>query len=250
MKTMFAISRGVFAPESFRWIAPPELLLIGDLWDAVRSSPPGLLMRVHTNAQPGASLQEGDTVESVIGIIDSTSRWRASLALVRGHLAAIRNSNVQQACWASYSMLMQKHPAAIMQPERQAAVDAIRNAVESLPKELMQSVFESQIAAGLARFIMADNDVEAAQAVPFERSMMLGIREVGGSPRMDAREATIDVLASGVLLTEAHARLAERAPEWLFVPMPAVSFSEGPATRGAAAPPEADEDQDDEDDEG
>lgn len=222
MRTMFAITNGLFAPESFKWVSAPELLAINDLWDTTQSARPGLLIRVRTESEPGAAMTTSDSVESVIGLIDSTTRWRAALSMFRWHVAAIRNEALAQACWGAYAMLMQKHPAAITQPERQAAIGAIRNAIESLPKELMQSVFESQIAASAARFIMADNDVEAAYAVPFVQSLVLGI-DVKDKQRVAARLATVETMAASVLITEAAGRLSERAPEWMFVPPPAMT---------------------------
>lgn len=218
---MFAITNGLFAPESFKWVSAPELLSINDLWEATQSTRPGLLIRVRTESQPGAEMTTADQVESVIGLIDSTTRWRAALSILRGHIAAIRTESLVQACWSSYAMLMQKHPAAITQPERQAAIAAIRTAVESLPKELMQSVFEGQIAAGVARFITADNDVEAAYAVPFVQAMALGI-DTKDKQKVHARLGTIETLAASVLITEAAGRLAERVPDWLFVPPPSM----------------------------
>lgn len=219
---MFAITRGLFAPESFKWVAAPELLTINDLWEAVRTSPPGLLMRVRTESEPGAEMTTADVVESVIGLIDSTTRWRSALSMFRGHISAIRNDSLVQACWGAYGMMLSKHPAAITQPERQAAIKAISAAVESLPKELMQSVFESQIAASAARFVMADNDTEASYAVPFAQSLAINI-DTKDREKLAARLGTIETLAASVLITEAHGRLAERAPEWMFVPPPALA---------------------------
>lgn len=249
MRTMFTITRGVFAPESFRWVEPPPILTISDLWEYSRTSPPGMLLRVRTNAEPEQSLQAGDKIESVIGLIDSTTRWRAALAILRGHLAAVRNKALQQVVWNVFGMMMQKHPATIMQPERQSAVEALAGAVESLPKELMQSVFEQEIVAGLAQFVMADNDIDAAMIVPLRRAMALNVdtksREVVGQ-----RIATLDVLASSVLMTEAYARLAERAPEWLYVPAPGVSFGDVQQTTALREPEvEADNDSDEDEDE-
>jgi len=233
MRTLFAITRGAFAPESFRWISAPEIIPMNGLWEAAQTCPPGLLLRVRTNGDIGASLSSGDVVESVLGIVDSTTRWRAALALLRGHIAAIRNETLKNACWSAYAMMMQKHPASIMVPEREAAIAAIRAAVESLPKELMSSVFESQIARGVANFVMTDNDIDAARTVPFINAMILPL-DAKDRPRLDHRAASFDVLASGVLMTEAHARLAERVPEWMFVPMPA--FEQDGAAQQARQP--------------
>lgn len=222
MRTMFAITRGLFAPESFKWVAAPELLTINDLWESVRTSPPGLLIRVRTDSEPGAEMTTADKVESVIGLIDSTTRWRAALGMFRSHISAIRNESLAQACWGAYGMMLSKHPAAITQPERQAVIKAISAAVESLPKELMQSVFEGQIAASAARFVMADNDTEAAYAVPFVQALALNI-DTKDREKLAARLGTIETMAASALISEAHNRLSERAPEWLFVPPPALA---------------------------
>lgn len=222
MRTLFAITRGLFAPESFKWVAAPTLLSINDLWEAASATPPGLLIRVRTESDPGADMTTADTVESVIGLIDSTTRWRAALGMFRGHVSAIRTESLAQACWAAYGMLLSKHPAAITQPERQNMIKAISAAVETLPTELMQSVFEGQIAAAAARFVMADNDMEAAYAVPFARALGLNV-DNKDRDKLGARLATIETMAASVLITEAHGRLAERAPEWLYVPPPALT---------------------------
>jgi hypothetical protein len=218
---MFAITNGLYAPESFQWNSAPELIVINDLWQATQTARPGLLIRVRTESNPDENMTTADSVESVIGLIDSTTRWRAALTMLRGHIAALRNDALVQACWGAHNMMMQKHPAAITQPERENAVKAIAIAVESLPKELMQSVFESRIASGVARFVSADNDVEAAYAVPFAQAMVLGI-DAKDKAKLQARIATIETMAASVLITEAAGRLAERVPEWLFVPPPAM----------------------------
>lgn len=223
MRTMFAVTRGLFAPESFKWVAAPELLTINDLWEACRTMPPGLLIRVRTESEPGAEMTTADKVESVIGLIDSTTRWRASLGMFRSHISAVRNESLSQALWASYGMMLQKHPAAITTPERQGVIKAISTAVESLPTELMQSVFEGQIAASAARFVMADNDVEAAYAVPFVQALALSLGDGKDRDKVNARMATIETLAASALMSAAHDRLAERAPEWLYVPPPGLA---------------------------
>jgi hypothetical protein len=218
--TFYVITVGLWSPRNFRWGRLSPLLTMGDLWEAVRGASPGLLMRVRSESDPNAQMSLHDEVESVIGIVDPTMRWRTSLAMVRAALTGLKMPATSEACWKAATLLMSRHPAAISTNERQAHVAAIRQAMEGLPQG-SQATFEAAICHSLCQFMFVDNDLEAAAQVPFEPMLMLNI-DARDLPLLGRRQGTIETLAGSAALGEAFVRLLERMPDWWVAPVPRV----------------------------
>jgi hypothetical protein len=118
-----------------------------------------------------------------------------------------------------------QHPANVAPMQRHQMVEVIGKAaaVEGV------SGFEQRIAQHVCHLVMADNDVEAAYAVPF-LSALCPFSEETQRQEFAARMATIETMTGATLLVEAARRLAERIPVWMFAKMPTL------------APPEVDDD--------
>jgi len=215
VKTAYLIVPGLQHPETFLWRNASPILAQPQLWEAMRTVAVGLLFRIRTEQNVGGTLRAEDRIESAIGLIDSTSRWRASLGIIRTALTAIRIKEVAEASWAVFNMMVNKHPASVPMQERQQLAQALRTAVEKLPADDPRSTFEAAIAAMMVRLAFAENDVEVAHIVPFSP-----IYTVNAGNYVEDREATVDVLASSMLFCESFGRLCEKAPEYLFLPLP------------------------------
>src|SRR5262245_42100941 len=218
--TYYVLSVGLYEPQSFRWGRTTPLLTMGDLWEARRSVPPCLLMRVRSDAGPNEEMTTADELESIVGIVDPTVRWRASLAMARAALIGLRNPALSDACWKAMAVINQ-HPAQTVMMQRQAAVMAVREAMESLPQGQPGAMFEAAIAHGLCQFVMADNDYEAAAATPFEAMHMMNI-DARDQVQVGRRSATLEALSGSVVLGAAYERLMERLPAWHFTRAPKV----------------------------
>jgi hypothetical protein len=224
MKTAYIITPGLQLPESFTWRGAPTILAQPDLWDAMKTLPSGLLFRIRTEQNVGDKMNAQDRVESCVGLIDSTARWRACLGIIRTALSGLRVPETNEACWAVFGLMTSKHPATVTMQERQHLAGALRSAIEKLPGDDPRAAFEASVAAMMVRLAFAENDIEVAHIVPYSAVYM-----VNGVEYPDERQATVDVVASSMFLCEAFGRLCEKAPEWLFYPLP--------APPGAAAAP-------------
>ena len=232
MKTAYVILPGVQQPgESFRWYTSPTILSQTGLWEAMRQVPTGLVMRVRTDQNAGDRLSDKDRVESVIGLIDSTSRWRACLELITMALSSLRLPETGEACWAVFGLMTGKHPATVTMQERQVLANRLRGVIEQLPQDDLRAVYEGQVCAMCLRLAFAENDVEVAHIVPYTTIWL-----VNGQDYPEEREATVEVLAAAVLLTKAASRLAEKLPEWGYARLPALPGV--PLKTPAAAPQE------------
>jgi hypothetical protein len=239
MRSYFILSPGAQRPQDFKWYSAPRLIGINELSDAAKQVMSGLLFRVRSEQAPGATLSADDFVEACVGVVDATVRWRVALSLARGMLASLRIPSVAEACWQGYGMLA-KNPATISAGERNAAVEALRAAVEPLSGNTAQNIFESSVAHGMQRLIMCDNDAEAYGAMPFTPCLSLNIDHTKRE-QSDARATTVDILTSSVLITESLGRLAEKMPEWFTAVMPKLPTA-APSRRQE---PEASDDEDD-----
>ena len=249
-RTYFTIMPGVQPPQTFRWGHAPKLIPINDLWDESRKVMSGLVWRIRSNGTAGDSMSAGDHIESCIGIVDSTSRWRASAGIARMMVSSIRNPALSGACWNALGLLMNKHPAAIMTPERQAASTQVREALEGIKGDGAQEHYESSVGATIVRLLFCDNDLDAMGVVPNETSFMVNLRLTGDNKAetvdVDARIGTVEVLSAGILLSESFGRLCERAPDWLWSRLPTLpTAAAAPATQ-AAESPESSDDEDEE----
>jgi len=236
MKTAYVISPGLQLPDSFQWRGQPVILSQPSLWDAMKIMPSGIVFRVRTEQNVGDRLNGNDRIESAVGLVDSTSRWRASLALVQIALSGLRIPEVADACWAVFNMILNRHPATLQMPERQQHATALRGLIDKLPAGDPRAAYEGSCAAMCVRLAFCENDVEAAHICPYTPIYM-----VNGGDHPDDREATVEALASSVFLHEAYRRLMEKAPEYAFLPLPRL-----PAPAKPPEPPQAPEDEDDE----
>jgi hypothetical protein len=239
MKTAYVISPGLQLPANFQWRGAPIILSQGGLWDAMKTLPSGLVFRVRTEQNVGDALNGVDRIESAVGMLDSTSRWRACLALIRIALSGLRVPDTAEACWNVFNMMMNKHPASVLMTERQTLAAQLRIATDKLPPDDPRSSYEAQCAGMCMRLAFADNDIEVAHIVPYSSIYM-----VNGQEHPEDREATVEVISSGVFLAESFARMSEKAPEWLFSPLPKTP---GSPAKPAAGPAEGQDELDDED---
>lgn len=244
-RSYFILLDRVPKPGELNWTSVPTLLTISDLWDAARTTHAGLLFRVRSDKSPGDDLGTGDRIESCAGLIDPSSRWRAVAALARLGLNSLQFAPLAQACWQAYGMISTKHPASIAPGERMAVVGEIRAAMDKIPEDAgPQGHHEAGVGAMMIRLTHCDSDLEAVMVVPNRAGMMINVdptNEGGVQERM----ASIDIEASAFMLCEAKGRLSEKAPGWLYAPMPALP--QASAVSPEAAPPEssrADEDED------
>lgn len=250
MKTAYVVSPGLQLPgESFRWREAPTILAQPAIWDTVRGLPGGLIFRVRTEQNVGDKLNGADRIESAVGLIDSTTRWRACLALIRIALSSLRIPEVNEACWNVFSMMTGKHPATVAMAERQQLAGTLRSLMDKLPPDDLRAAFEGQVMAMCMRLAFAENDVEVAHIVPY-----VSIYMVNGANHPEDREATVEARASNIMLAEADARLHEKAPEWLWGPLPATPLAAAsgitPPTPPSKAPAkgiDVDADDDEED---
>ena len=239
MKTAYVISPGLQMPgESFQWRGPLPIFSQPALWETMRTLTSGLVFRVRTDSNVGDMLGPADRIESCVGMIDSTSRWRACLELIRTPLTAMRIAEVAEPAWAVLGLITSKHPATIVMQERQQLAQALRAGMDKLPEGDPRAAFEASVAAMCIRLAFAENDVEVASIVPYSTTYMINAGEWH-----DDREATVEVLAGSVFLTYAHARLAEKGGEWLFSALPAPPGAVAPPAVPAKASQEALEDE-------
>jgi hypothetical protein len=230
MKTAYVVTHGIQLPnERFQWRSAPEIISQPMLWEVTRGLPFGQIFRVRTEQNVGAMLNGKDRIESCVGLIDSTSRWRACLSLIRTALVALRLQDIAEPCSAVFGMMLNRHPASVSMQERQSLAEALRSAMDKLPPDDPRANFETSVAAMFVRLAFSENDIEVAHIVPYSLIWM-----VNGREHPEDREATIEVMASSVLLAESFNRLWEKAPEWAFYPLPAA-----PGTPAAEAAPQA-----------
>jgi hypothetical protein len=246
MKTAYIVSPGLQLPENYQWHATPVILAQPAIWEACKALPGGIIFRVRTEANVGDTLSADDRIESAVGLIDTTTRWRACLALIRIALSSLRIQEVSEACWNVFGMMTTKHSATVSMQERQQLAGALRGLMDKLPADDPRAAYEGQVMAMCMRLAFAENDVEVAHIVPYSSIYM-----VNGTGNPEDREATVEAMASNVLLAESHARLAEKAPEFLWSRLPATPGRPAsaitpptPSSKAAKAAQDDDEDED------
>ncbi len=244
MKTAYIITPGIQLPDSFQWRNAPVIHAQPGLWDAMKGMSSGIVFRVRTEQNVGDRLNGTDLIESAVGIVDSTARWRACLAVIRIALSGLRIPEINEACWNVFGMMTNKHPAAIAMQERQTLAGNLRTAMEKLPADDARAAFEGQVAAMCMRLAFAENDVEVAHIVPYG-----SIYVVNALDQQEDREATVEAVASSIFLSEAFGRLFEKAPEWMFGRLPATPAGPAPTAKPAVEAKKPAQEADDEDDE-
>lgn len=222
-RTYFALFPGVVPPQAFKAHVAPELLTIGDVWNAARKSPPSLILRVRSESDPGAAVSAEDRLESCVGVVDAATRWRTVWAMARPMINTIRHSQLRAACGEAMQYTSSQHPANVTVAARNQIIETLLN--PSIPEGQPQpSTFDRHVALGVAALVSADNDIEAAHYIPFTAVLNPFTPD---EQRMEyqGREATIETMSGAVLLSEAANRLGERAPQWIAAVPPALELS-------------------------
>jgi hypothetical protein len=231
MKSAYIVTPGLVASANLNVAAlGVRILTMSELWEASRSVALGVIWRIRTDRNAGDVFGAGDRIESAVGLIDSTTRWRGSLAIIRTALTTLRTANINEACWSVFDLLVNRNPAQVAQAERTMRANAIKGAVEALTERNPQTLHESLIASMMMRVVFAENDVELASILPFYPAYSANLEQ--GDEQAGEREATVDVMVSSVALCEAFGRLAEKAPELLFTPVPVVAALAAPSKDG------------------
>jgi hypothetical protein len=239
-RSFFILATGpnIRSPKDFRLNYAPQLLTQQDIWAASRQCPPSLLFRVRSNSGlPGEPLKQEDKLESCVGLVDAATRWRSVFKMTNTALAGIHEPQLAQICQGCIQFLTTQHPAAIASAARRQAGENIMKAASG---EGVNGA-EQRIAQGIAALAQADNDIEASYLLPFVQAYM-PYSEEDQPAEFSARLQTIETVSGAVLISEAQARLAERYPIWMFVPMPAIQLTD-PSAKAGPRP----DDQDDED---
>jgi hypothetical protein len=244
MRSAYIVTPGLIAPDRLdlsRYAVP--ILAQNEFWTAMRTYAIGTVWRIRTEKSPGENFGAEDRIESAVGLIDSTTRWRASLAIIRTAISSLRSPNMNEACWGVFDMMVNRNPASITQAERTQRSNAVKAVIESITDRTAQAYHESLVGNMMARVVFAENDIELAQALPFVSAYTANV-DPTNKAAMDERGMTVEAMVSAVGLCESFGRLAEKAPELLFASVPVWPKAE--ATRAAPASSER-EDDDDED---
>jgi hypothetical protein len=222
MRSFFALAANAGSPN--RFVVDPQytspLLAINDIWEEVnRMQATLLLMRVRSESSVGERLRPGDQIESVIGLIDSSVRWRMAATSVRIAIQSIRTPGLAGVCFAALGALVSKHQASFTIQEKQGIAASIRNEIDKLADDkTRQSLYECEVAQMLLRFVFADNEYEATSMLPYLSIYMLN--RMDGDEEGAIRTMTMGTVYSAMLLVDSFNRLNERLPEWMYWTMP------------------------------
>lgn len=239
-------------PQNFTPRHGSQLLAIQDLWEAARQPAQALIFRVRSESEPDATFSGEDRLESCVGLVDASTRWRSVADMARHPIAAIRHPQLAQACGNALQFLSSQHPANVSPAQRQAIAGELMKIVEGAAAEepVTLTRFEAMIANHVAALAQADNDVEAAFCVPMVRAFNQYDPEKQRSEYM-ARQSTVETMSGAVLLSEAANRLSERMPAWHFAEMPKAEAKKVVVGREKAltetltpTPPPEDDDED------
>lgn len=217
----FFVYQPIQNPQSFS-AEPAPLLTQQDLWGvAAKLNSASLLFRVRSDQAFGELLCSTDKLESCIGLVDEVVKWRVAFGSVRLALGVIQHPQLLQVCQNAAQMITSNHPAAIPPAARAAVMADVARLVTEPPKGIKAPhPIEAQMALGIAQLAQCESGSEAAPYVPFVGALC-PFEE--GAEGYDERMATLEVLIGATLLAEGCARLAERAPGWLFAEMPNIS---------------------------
>ena len=234
-------------PQQFKTRHGVPLLATQDLWEASRGVSQALLFRARSESEPGDNFSGEDRLESCVGLVDSSTRWRSVADMARHPIAAIRHPQLQQACGGVMQILSTQHPAQVTPAMRQGMAAELMKIVEAASAEEPPTMtrFEAMIANHVAALAQADNDVEASFCAPFVRAFNQYDPEKQRA-EYTARQATVETMSGAVLLSEAANRLSERMPAWHFAEMPKVEAATAREAKVAEAvlPPAEDDDED------
>lgn len=233
-------------PQNFTPRHGSQLLAIQDLWEASRQPAQALIFRVRSEREFEAVFSGEDRLESCVGLVDASARWRSVADMARHPIAAIRHPQLAQACGNALQFLSSQHPANVTPAQRQAIAGELMKIVEAAAAEEPPTLtrFEAMIANHVAALAQADNDVEASFCVPMVRAFNQYDPEKQ-RPEYMARQSTVETMSGAVLLSEAANRLSERMPMWHFAEMPKVAVSKKEKALTETLTPTAEDDDED-----
>lgn len=238
-RSFFVLYPGLKAPNQFKANYLPVRLTQQDIWEASRLAPPALLFRVRSvDGTPLTPMTPNDKLESCVGMVDAATRWRCVFRMAAIALNGIRDTKLAEVCNNAMQFISTQHPAGVAQAMRRKIAEDIMTAAGA---EAVNG-FEQRVAAGIASLALADSDVEAAHLLPFTQAFM-PYSEQEQPEEFRARDATIATISGSVLVVEAAVRLAERLPQWMFSPMPALQVAP-PSRSGVRSDVEPEEEDD------
>lgn len=219
MRSFFILYPQVVAPRNFKPVAAPPLLTQQDLWAESRGGMPSLLFRVRSESgEIGSPITTDDRLESCVGLVDSTTRWRVIFSLCRNALNLVQHNALRQALMRIMGWFASTHPATITIDQRQNVVNEMMAFLNSEGEKAPNGI-EKMITASLLQVVGSDNDIEAAQYVPFTQ-LLIPFDPQTKREEYQGRVATVETVTGAALLTEASFRLSERMPIWIVSPMP------------------------------
>jgi hypothetical protein len=225
LKNFLILYPGIVPPNKFTSNVAPLLLTQQDLWREVRQCGPSLLFRVRSEQKgaEGDRLTTADTLESCVGVVDSTTRWRAAFRMASVAIGGVRHPGLAAACQKALQFAAGQHPASVLAVQRHMMANELQQIIQAEPKEGQPapSAYEQSIAYELANLIQADNDYDASWLTPFGRSLN-PFSEAESPQAFAARTYGVESYAGAVLLDQAASRLMEKMPQWAFVRMPAL----------------------------
>jgi hypothetical protein len=228
LRNFLVLYPGLPRPDQFRADATPPLLTQQDLWREVRSCGPSLVFRVQSEQRgaEGDRMQPTDHVESCVGLVDSSTRWRTAFRMAATIVQAVRHPPLEQALQNALQFTVGSHPASVPPLQRQRVANelmrtATAEATDAVPAALQH---EQLIAQGLANLLQADNDYDASYMTPFE--VLCPFSEEKSPALYESRQYALETYSGAVLLDQAFNRLMERMPAWAFVKMPEISPSD------------------------
>jgi len=225
LKNFLILYPGIVPPNKFTSNVAPLLLTQQDLWREVRQCGPSLLFRVRSEQKgaEGDRLTTADILESCVGVVDSTTRWRTAFRMASVSVAGIRHPGLAAACQQALQFTAGQHPASVAAVARHKVAAELQQIATAEPKDGQPapSGYEQGIAYELANLVQADNDYDASWLTPFERSLN-PFSEAESPQAFAARTYGVESYAGAVLLDQAASRLMERMPQWAFVRMPAL----------------------------
>lgn len=220
---------------------PAPLLTQQDLWPTVRGSGgSSLIFRVRSDGNYGDALGIGDRLESCVGLVDESVRWRVAFGSLQMALGIIQHEQLKAICHQA-QLVISQHPATVPPSARADIINNVQKIIMDTPQGVKKPHgIDAALAMGIAAVAQCESGTEAAQYVPFA-SALCPFEE--NTEEYADRMATLDVMSGCTLLSAACARLAERAPAWLFAEMPQIAASAGEDddSRTTMRPPQRDE---------
>ena len=203
---------------------PTPLLSFAEVFGAVAATQtPVLIARVRSEGNGGDSFDPNDRIESVIGLVDASVRFRTAHQIARSVVASLGRSEAG-ALGQRVLTLLTTHPAVLSDDQRRQAAEACQMMIQGGEGGGWAGV----VLAGLVPMIWAD---DLLAAIPLHDWLRAPLGQVD-EERRDERTVSVDTLSTTIISALAFERLCERLPGWL-----THAFNEAPAR-------DADDDQD------